>query len=191
MTIENEAKTSKKWTKFVYIGVFAAILVACVVYWNGGFEGKSEQATRRVAPEFSLKDHSGQVHTLAEARGKLAIVHFWASWCPPCLQETPELLEFAKQYQDKNLEIFAVSLDDKWEDAEKILNSKTLPKNMISVLDVSTKVPESYGSYQYPETYLIDGDGKVIIKWVGGQPWSSPGLTKVIDEVLSKVSSRS
>lgn len=191
MTIETGQKTAKKWTKFVYSGVFAAILAVCVIYWGGGFEGKSEQATRRAAPEFSLKDHSGQVHTLGEAHGKLAIVHFWASWCPPCLQEAPELLEFAKKYQDKNLRIFAVSLDDKWEDAEKILDSKNLPKDMTSVLDTTTKVPESYGTYQYPETYLVDGNGKVIIKWVGAQPWSSPGLLKVIDEVLSHVSDRS
>jgi thiol-disulfide isomerase/thioredoxin len=191
MKTENDGKMPKKWTKFVYIGVFVAILGACAAYWLGGSEGGSERSTRRVAPSFSLKDHSGQVHTLSEAHGKLSIIHFWASWCPPCLGEAPELLEFAKKYEGKNLQVFAISLDEKWEDAEKILNSQTLPKNVTALLDVSTHVPESYGTYQYPETYLVDGDGKVIIKWIGAQPWSSPGLTKVIDEVLSQVSKRS
>jgi thiol-disulfide isomerase/thioredoxin len=136
-----------------------------------------------------LKDHLNHDHTLQEMRGKLVIVHFWASWCPPCLKEIPDLIEFAEAWQDKPIEILAVSLDENWENAEKIVTSSKLPKNFVSTIDLTGKVPEAYGTYQYPETYLLDGEGKIIVKWIGGQPWSSPGMQKALTEALNRLKS--
>jgi thiol-disulfide isomerase/thioredoxin len=169
------------------VGISLMILGGYVYFYAEGLGGKSEQSGRRQAPGFSLKDHLGHDHTLQEVKGKLVIVHFWASWCPPCLKEIPDLIEFAEAWKDKPVQILAVSLDEKWEDAEKIVISSKLPTNFTSLIDLTGHVPEAYGTYQYPETYLLDGDGKIIVKWIGAQPWSSPGMQKALTEALNRL----
>jgi thiol-disulfide isomerase/thioredoxin len=179
------SKSKAPW----FAGILVIILGTCAWFYLGGTGDGNERSGRRQAPEFVLKDHLNHDHTLQEMRGKLVIVHFWASWCPPCLKEIPDLIEFAEAWQDKPIEILAVSLDENWENAEKVVVSSKLPKNFISTLDLSGKVPEAYGTYQYPETYLLDGEGKIIVKWVGGQPWSSPGMQKALLEALNHLKS--
>jgi cytochrome c biogenesis protein CcmG/thiol:disulfide interchange protein DsbE len=182
---------SKNRIKIVTGMVSLIIIIACIVFYAQPSGLKSVHSGRREAPSFHLADHLGHVHTLEDARGKIVLVHFWASWCPPCLQEIPDLLDFANQWakegNGKPIQIFAISLDDKWENAEKILDTAKLPKNFTSLLDLSTKVPDAYGTYQYPETYLIDGEGRIIAKWIGAQPWSSPGMQKVLEEAVRQL----
>jgi thiol-disulfide isomerase/thioredoxin len=135
-----------------------------------------------------LKDRGGSQHSLDEAHGKLVLVHFWAAWCPPCLQEIPELVEFAEKLQSESkLQIFAISMDEKWADAEKVLDSSKLPKSMISLLDGGSKISDLYGTYQFPETYLINDQGKILAKWVGAQPWSSPKTVELMKAEIEKL----
>jgi thiol-disulfide isomerase/thioredoxin len=182
-------KWIKSFSKPIIIGISLIIIGACVVYFYGGPYSEISQTGRRMAPDFSLKDHLGHPHSLPEARGKVTLVHFWASWCPPCLQEIPDLIEFAakwtEKYPDKPIQVFAISLDEKWEDAEKVVTTDKLPKDMTSLLDLTAKVPDTYGTYQYPETYLIDKNGRIVTKWIGAQPWTSLGMEKVLLEVLN------
>lgn len=136
------------------------------------------------APRFELKDASGKVHRLHDYRDKLVLLHFWASWCPPCLDEIPQWVELATRFKDQPVQLVAISLDDAWEEAQKVLPDRNLPANLISVLDVTTKLPEEYGTYQFPETYLLDGEQKIIAKWVGPQDWSRPGTVGAIEKSL-------
>ena len=180
---------SRKWKTPLAAGISIIILIACAYFYGLGDGAKSEQSGRRQAPDFSLKDRLSHDHTLQEMRGKLVIVHFWASWCPPCLKEIPDLIEFAEAWQDKPIEVIGVSLDENWENAEKVVISSKLPKNFESLIDLTGKTPEAYGTYQYPETYLLDGDGKIIVKWIGAQPWSSPGMQKALTQALNRLKS--
>lgn len=177
--------------KIRFRGFFAVILAACAIGWfvtHRTDETHSSRTELRQAPKFALKDHGGVEHHLEEARGKLVIVHFWAAWCPPCLQEIPELVEFAEKLQgESKLQIFAISLDEKWPDAEKILDSAKLPKTMISLLDGGAKTSELYGTYQYPETYLINGEGRIVAKWVGAQPWGNPKTIELMKAEIAKI----
>jgi thiol-disulfide isomerase/thioredoxin len=176
-----------KWKTPLLTGILIIILGTCTYIYTIGGGGKIERSGRRQAPEFSLKDHLNHDHTLQEARGKLTIIHFWASWCPPCLKEIPDLIEFAESWKDKPIQIYGVSLDENWENAEKIVTSSKLPSNFTSLIDLTGKTPEAYGTYQYPETYLLDGEGRIIVKWIGAQPWSSPGMQKALEEALKRL----
>ena len=108
------------------------------------------------APLFELPGPDGKLFKLESLKGNAVIVHFWASWCPPCLGEIPHWLEFASQWKSKPVKFVAVSLDQGWPEALKILPVSQLPENVSSVLDHDQKLPDLFGTYQYPETYLLD-----------------------------------
>jgi peroxiredoxin len=137
----------------------------------------------KLAPEFSLKDSEGKSHRLADFKGKVVVLHFWAAWCAPCIEEIANWTKFAEGYSGDEVRFVAVTLDDRWEDAHKILPSKNLPKNLVSLIDLEKELPEKYGTYQYPETYLIGPDQTIVTKWVGPQPWDQPGLKNIIERV--------
>ena len=93
----------------------------------------------------------------------------------------------AKQFQDKPFEIVFISLDEGWKDALKVLPSDTLPKDTVSLIDPTLKVADTYGSYQFPETYLLDGEQRIVTKWVGGQEWQSELIQSFLLKLIAGV----
>lgn len=145
-------------------------------------------AADRIAPQFKLKDALNQEVSLSQFRGQLTLVHFWASWCPPCLAELPKVLELARQFQGRPFKIVLISLDENWKDAAKALPAGPLPSNIVSLIDPTSKVAEEYGSYQFPESYLLDPSQKIVTKWVGGQAWDSEPIHKLLERLMGAVS---
>lgn len=138
------------------------------------------------APEFALPDSAGQVHRISDYRGKLVLLHFWASWCPPCLGEIPQWVEIANDFKGRNLQMIAVSLDDGWPAALKVLPTEKLPTQIVSLLDSKSSVSEIYGSYAFPETYLINQKGEIITKWIGPQDWKGPAMVQLFERFLKE-----
>lgn len=139
----------------------------------GAVVGGAPGAALKQAPEFALPDAKGRMVSLSEFRGKAVFVHFWATWCPPCVREVPEFLEFARSQAGKPVQFIAVSLDSSWGDAHRILPESKLPANVVSVLDTESRVADAFGSFQFPETYLLAADHGIFAKFVGPQAWSS------------------
>ena len=168
--------------------ILVVILIGCAAGWyylRGPQEPLVAAPGLREAPGFALKDRSGAMHRIEDFRGKIVLLHFWAAWCPPCLSEMPELVTFAhKLASEKNLkiEVVTISEDQSWKDAEKVLPSSKLPASMISLLDETSKVSDAYGTYQFPETYLINTKGQIITKWIGAQPWSNPKAEELLEK---------
>jgi thiol-disulfide isomerase/thioredoxin len=109
---------------------------------------------------------------LAALRGKPVLVHFWASWCPPCLPELPQMIEFSARVEKAGWTILAVATDSKPEAAKAALpKGQKLPANFRVVFDSQSKAAEAFGSFVFPETYWIDESGAVKHKWVGPQDW--------------------
>lgn len=166
----------------------AAGLSIWLMYRDAARTGESSGAMeqRRVAPAITLKDPAGKERSLEEFRGKTVLVHFWAAWCPPCVEEIGHFRELARSLEGKPVGLIAVSLDPKWEDALKLLPAEGLPANLASLLDASGKSAEDYGTYQFPETYLLKPDGdkhRIAFKWVGPQEWqSAPILGRITED---------
>lgn len=148
---------------FIYSGIHQRVVIA----------GES-------APNFTLKADNGRTVSLNNFGGKVLLLNFWASWCPPCVEETPSLSALAKQFGPKGLVVLAVSVDDK-ESAYRSFLQRFHP-DFLTVRD--QKVHEEYGTFVYPETYIIGSDGRVLRKIAEGADWTDPQITGYIDSLL-------
>src|ERR1035438_9895311 len=148
---------------FIYSGIHERIVVA-----------------GDTAPEFTIRTDSGRTVTLPNFGGKVLVLNFWATWCPPCVQETPSLSAFAAAYASKGVVVLGVSVD-KDENAYRAFLRKFAPQFLTAR---ENKLHEDFGTYMYPETYIIDAKGKVIEKLAEPANWMDPRMTQMIDGLL-------
>jgi peroxiredoxin len=134
-----------------------------------------------VAPEFNLPDHAGRQVSLASLQGKVVLVNFWATWCPPCREEMPSMDRLAASMRGKDFVMVAVSVDDTWQQVREFFPSGT---TMSVLLDLSKEVPKRYGTEKFPETFLIDRSGRIRYQVVNKRDWSSPQARECIESLL-------
>ncbi|HEX7597229.1 MAG TPA: TlpA disulfide reductase family protein, partial [Polyangia bacterium] len=103
---------------------------------------------RGLAPDFELADQSGKRWSLQSLRGRPVLVSFWATWCPPCVEEMPSLEDLARRLGDKAT-VLAVSVDEDWEAIRKFFPKGT---PLTVLLDPSKDAPTSYGTSLFPES---------------------------------------
>jgi len=113
-------------------------------------------------------------------------LHFWASWCEPCLDEIPELYRFAEKFDSNEFAMVAVSLDKTWEEAKEVTRLEGLPPTITLLLDPTLVSAKKYGSFQFPETFLISKSGKILTKWIGPQKWGTPFFESRVKQAFSQ-----
>ncbi len=129
----------------------------------------------------------GKSRDLAKAPGKLLIVHFWATWCPPCVEELPGLLEYAQSVKgDPAVEILAVSVDTDWKTVDAFLE-KTKASGLPVALDPQRKVAKAFGTEKFPETWFLDPQGNVVDSFIGPVKWDHPDTRKRLVELRAMV----
>ncbi|MGA9672763.1 MAG: TlpA disulfide reductase family protein [Terracidiphilus sp.] len=121
------------------------------------------------APDFNVSDGSTSIH-LASYRGKVVLVNFWASWCAPCIQETPSLLQLHRDRPD--LAMLAVSIDEDAGEYKRFLDRRHF--DLITVRDPNQTAAKLFHTEMWPETYIIDRQGFIRRKFIGAQDWSDP-----------------
>lgn len=130
---------------------------------------------------WELRSANGKPFHFEDARGKIIIVNFWATWCPPCIAEMPALQELYNDYKDKVVFIFATH------ERSDVINS-FLTKNEydLPVFNPVTGPPQTLTSKSIPATYLIDKKGEIIISKSGAANWNSKKVRTLIDKLLSE-----
>jgi cytochrome c biogenesis protein CcmG, thiol:disulfide interchange protein DsbE len=157
----------------------AAILYAFAV--PSYRQGEPSLAGRK-AQDFPLQI-PGATH-LSDLRGKVVVLNFWASWCPPCLEETQSLNQLQQAIGPKGGVVLGISVDDDNAAYKKFLvdNHVVFP----TYDDMTKKTATDYGTAMFPETYFIDRDGRLARKVVGPQDWQSPEIMQSIDILLKQ-----
>jgi peroxiredoxin len=133
-------------------------------------------------PDFSEKDVAGKPLSVANYRGKVVLIDFWATWCGPCVAELPNVLKTYETHHGKGFEIIGISLDQD----EKKLTTFTQQKNMpwqqyFDGQGWTNKLASRYGVNSIPATYLLDGDGKILAKNLRGE-----ALEQAVAKALAK-----
>ena len=136
------------------------------------------------APAFVLPDLQGRMHGLSDLRGKVVVLNYWATWCPPCIEEMPSLEKLHQALVSKGLSVVAVSVDERFSDIEKFVDRWNLSFTILH--DEGMKVSRSYQTFKYPETYIIDRSGRLKSKIVGARDWVSPTVIRDLVELLNE-----
>ncbi len=121
---------------------------------------------RKAAPDFALKDVNGQTVRLADYRGKVVLLDFWATWCGPCKIEIPWFKEFERQNKDKGFAVIGVAMDDEgWDVVKPFAKDLEINYRLVAGNDAVT---EQYGGIEaLPTTFLIDRNGRIASVHVG------------------------
>ncbi|MEM7407990.1 MAG: TlpA disulfide reductase family protein [Pseudomonadota bacterium] len=133
---------------------------------------------RPPAPEFNLPDPNGKAHKLADYRGKLLIVNFWATWCAPCRKEMPSLQRLWKALRPDGVELVAIDFGDTAADVAKFGRETALEFPLL--LDPTGNVLRAYGALGLPTTYVLDRSGRVVYKVTGDREWDAPDVVATL-----------
>jgi len=146
----------------------------------GCYSGTHPPRIGSSAPDFTVQDSDHKV-SLSQFRGQVVVLNFWATWCPPCVEETPSLVRMQSRMKDKGVVVLAVSIDVDNDAYHKFLKDYSV--NMVTVRDEDQKAASLYGTHGWPESYIIDRSGIIRRKFIGPVQWNSPEVT----EFLSKL----
>lgn len=127
---------------------------------------------KRPAPAFELKDPAGRVFRLEDFKGSVTIVHFWATWCPPCIEEIPRWIAGAENFKDLPVKLVAISVDETWEKALRVFPKDQVSSRVLLLLDPTSEVAGKWGTRQFPESYVVNRDLQITEKWIGSQDWA-------------------
>ena len=132
------------------------------------------------APVFSINDGHHAVD-LQSLQGKVIVLNFWASWCAPCVEELPSLQAF--QNQMPSVQVVAIDSNEAFAKYQRYVAKEHL--SLLSVYDQNQTSNKLYGSFKFPETYIIDKRGVIRRKLIGPQDFTSPGFLKYIQKLNS------
>jgi cytochrome c biogenesis protein CcmG, thiol:disulfide interchange protein DsbE len=110
------------------------------------------------------------------------VLNFWATWCPPCVEEMPSLNELARRFEGKGLVVLGVSVDKDENAYRQFLTRMKIA--FPTARDPEQKINQEYGTVQYPETYIIDAQGKVIDKIISAVNWTDDKMVNHVQSLL-------
>jgi peroxiredoxin len=161
----------------VLMGLLAAAFVGLIVFSLRDTSAKEGEK----APDFSIVTDRGTRITPEEFGGKVLVLNFWATWCTPCVEEIPSLNEMQKRFANSGLVVVAVSVDKNQQKYRTFLDR--IHVSFQTSWDPTADVSARYGTFQYPETYIIK-DGRVMRKYANAEDWLSDDMTRYLQSLL-------
>jgi cytochrome c biogenesis protein CcmG, thiol:disulfide interchange protein DsbE len=158
--------------------LFSSAALVCLILLAACNSGSHPPRIGSAAPDFTIPDGARSI-SLNQFRGKPVVLNFWATWCPPCIQEMPSLVQLQKQLGDK-VTILAVSEDDDDNAYKQFVKDHNI--DLLTVRDTKRN-NELYGTFKFPETFVIDKDGKIVRKFIGAADWTSPEIVDYLKKL--------
>lgn len=166
----------RKW-----LHIRALALAAALIAVIGCDRGSKPALLNAPAPDFTIQD-AGRTVSLHDFRGKIVVLNFWATWCPPCVDEMPSLVALQSKPEVKDrIMILAVSLDQDEAAYKKFLSDYHI--DILTVRDPSQESTRHYATTGFPETFIIDAKGILRRKFVGPIDWTRPDIIAYLQSI--------
>ncbi|HHK75114.1 MAG TPA: redoxin domain-containing protein [Rhizobiales bacterium] len=137
-----------------------------------------DMAGRPPAPDFTLPDIDGKTHTLSGYRGKVVIVNFWATWCPPCRKEVPSMQRAYTALEGTNVVMLAIHVGGNEDRIWSFLTDMDVTFPVL--VDVGSKTGRKWPLRGLPTTFVVDRQGRIALRAIGGREWDDPAILKTI-----------
>ena len=163
----------------------AVLCFLTLLFLSGCDVGDDQSAVKigDMAPPFVVEDINGSKVSLADYKGKVLILDFWATWCPPCKDAIPHLNNLQQQFQDAGFSVLGLSIDGKSEPVKKFQGSYSIKYPVLIADPVTIR---KFGVAQVPTLYLVGPDGRIIYKQLGMDKQQEEYLKQKIETLLEK-----
>lgn len=158
------------------------LLLLCSLSPLSAYGTQLEQYTGNISTEFTLTDINNQTHSLSDYKGKVVLVNFWASWCPPCIYEMPKLQKLKTHFADRPFEVLTINVGEKKYKVRKF--SKIINLDLPVLLDTTSNIFKNWGLKTLPTSFLIDSDGQVRYQVRGDPGWENKETIALIKNIL-------
>ena len=138
----------------------------------------------KAAPVLKLKDLDGTSHDLAHLRGKVVLINFWATWCPPCRREMPSMERLRQALANEPFVVLAVDVGESADTIETFTGQLDTTLGFPILLDTTSRAMQAWKVAGLPTTFLVDKRGRIVASAVGGREFDHPELVKTIRELL-------
>lgn len=159
-------------------------MLACSLSPLSVYGAQLEPYTDTANKKFTLADFKGQSHSLSDYKGKIVLINFWASWCPPCIHEMPALKKLKQNLADKPFEILAINVGEKKYKVRKF--SKVIKLDLPVLLDTSSSTFDNWSVKTLPTSFLVDATGTIRYRVLGNPGWDNAASTDIIDKLITE-----
>jgi cytochrome c biogenesis protein CcmG, thiol:disulfide interchange protein DsbE len=173
-----DERRHQHYYKKVFTRKSLTCIAAAILLFTGCDRGDHPGQIGTTAPSFSITDSDRTVR-LADYKGKVVILNFWASWCAPCLEEFPSLIQLQRNMP--RVVVLAVSFHDDEDSYKTYIHDNHI--DLLTVFDKTEKSNLAYGTTRPPETYIIDKNGVIRRKFIGPADWNSPEIITYLNKL--------
>ena len=171
-------------TKKILVWFAVALAAGILVLFAAPSYRQGEASLAGRSAENFTAEIDGRTEKLSDFKGKVVVLNFWASWCPPCVTETPSMIRLQQYIASRNGVVLGGSVDEEPAAYTQFLKDHNI--NFPTFRDPTKKIALDYGTSVYPETYIIDRHGKIARKIIGEQRWDSPEMLAYFDAILGQ-----
>lgn len=168
---------------FFLLGMSGAVAIAA------DLPPLSHSLTKRApkaAPALKLKDLDGAVHELAQLRGRVVLINFWATWCPPCRREMPSMERLSQALKGEAFSVLAVNVGEDADAIDTFTAQLDTEPSFPILLDTRSRTMQAWKVAGLPTTFLVDKRGRIVASAIGGREFDHPEIIRAIRELLGK-----